>query len=408
MPEKPQSNAAFISHAKADQKRAQEIAAALEERGLKCWIAPRDVRGGRSYGDEIIKGIEKSRGFVLVLSAASNESAFVAREVERAISKKRPVFTVRIENVEPSPALELFISGTQWIDAFSGRRATPMNRLAALLAEEPEAEPSQAAADEVRPAPRKLPRWALPAGALTALLVAIGLAIALRPGLPPTSEDASLLVDPVSLNKQDVKDRRQIAAGDTIEQATGRALGLGAAASTDDDFQACEKASGDAGIAACDRAIASGKFTGRNLSYLYNDRGFLRMQQGELDKALADLDEAIRIDASNLFAFWNRGAVYGARGDLERAREDFSEALALNPDTTTKAKIEEALAAINSSVAKNSDPSVISDPSAFSGQTEGLSAAAPIDAMQAAPPVAVMPAAPSLASPPTPLQIPVR
>jgi len=72
---------AFISHAKADEKKAREIAAALEERGFKCWIAPRNVRPGHSYGDEIVRGIEKSRAFILVLSKASNGSAFVAREV---------------------------------------------------------------------------------------------------------------------------------------------------------------------------------------------------------------------------------------------------------------------------------------------------------------------------------------
>ncbi len=52
---------AFISYAKADQKRAQEIADGLEARGFTCWIAPRDVRPGRSYGDEIIRGIESAR-----------------------------------------------------------------------------------------------------------------------------------------------------------------------------------------------------------------------------------------------------------------------------------------------------------------------------------------------------------
>ncbi|HBH42017.1 MAG TPA: hypothetical protein DDW26_08975 [Rhizobiales bacterium] len=97
------------------------MAASLEERGLESWIAPRDVRAGRSYGDEIITGIENARSFVLVLSRASNDSAFVAREVERAVSKKKPIFAIRVANVEPSPSLELFISGTQWIDAFSGR-----------------------------------------------------------------------------------------------------------------------------------------------------------------------------------------------------------------------------------------------------------------------------------------------
>ena len=104
-PGKSPDFAAFISHAKADQKRAHEIAASLEESGLKCWIAPRDVRPGQSYGDEIIRGIERSRSFILVLSKASNESPFVSREVERAVSKRKPIFPIRIEDVVPSSSL---------------------------------------------------------------------------------------------------------------------------------------------------------------------------------------------------------------------------------------------------------------------------------------------------------------
>ena len=127
--------AAFISHAKADQKRAQQIVAALEQRGFKCWIAPRDVRPGRTYGDEIIRGIERSRCFILALSKASDESPFVAREVERAVSKRKPIFPIRLEPVEPSSGLELFVSSTQWIDAF-GDSGELIDRLADLLAAE--------------------------------------------------------------------------------------------------------------------------------------------------------------------------------------------------------------------------------------------------------------------------------
>ena len=133
-------------------------------------------------------------------------------------------------------------------------------------------------------------------------------------------------------------------------------LGL---AGRDADYQTCEAATGDEAISACDRAIAGGKFAGRNLSYLYSDRGFLRMQKGELDLALADLNEAARIDPSNFYAFWNRGAVYAAKGDFGRAQEDLTTALALNPDKSSKAKIEEALSAVESAVkTEPSDPAV--------------------------------------------------
>ena len=133
-PAKPASQrSAFISYAKADTKKAQEIATSLEQRGLTCWIAPRDVRVGRTYGDEIIRGIETSRTLVLILSEAANRSPFVAREVERAVSKGKPVFPIRVEEVLPSPSLELFIASTQWIDAWSGKLTPHVDSLASLL-----------------------------------------------------------------------------------------------------------------------------------------------------------------------------------------------------------------------------------------------------------------------------------
>jgi hypothetical protein len=104
--------AAFISYAKQDSEKAQEIAEQLEEHGFKCWIAPRDVRPGRAYGDEIIRGIERSRAFILVLSEASNASGFVSREIERAVSKKADFHHPR-RGRPAAPALELFVSSTQ-------------------------------------------------------------------------------------------------------------------------------------------------------------------------------------------------------------------------------------------------------------------------------------------------------
>jgi tetratricopeptide (TPR) repeat protein len=297
---------AFISHAKPDVKKAQAIAAALEERGFKCWIAPRDVRPGRSYGDEIIRGIEKSRSFVLILSEASNDSAFVAREVERAVSKNKPVFPIRIADVAPSPALELFISSTQWIDAFPGERlSSQIDQLATYLAEEGSEEGVEAIRKPPPPSPRRR-SYAMPA-----VLVVGGILT--------------------------------LAAGGLLWQ-TMRHVEPDPAA--DADFQACETGSGEASIAACERAIAGGLYTGHNLSLLYNDRGYMRMMKGELDPALADFEVAMRLDPKNYFAYWNRGAVYAAKGDVDRAKADYQMALALNPDADSRKKIEAALASL--------------------------------------------------------------
>lgn len=159
--EKAPALAAFISYAKQDSEKAQEIADQLEEHGCKYWIAPRDVRPGRAYGDEIIRGIERSRAFILVLSSASNASGFVSREIERAVSKNKPIFTIRVEDVQPAPALELFVSSTQWIDVFKGRLSLQIDRLAQLLGEdEGVAAPSASLAQP--PPARDRPLWRSP------------------------------------------------------------------------------------------------------------------------------------------------------------------------------------------------------------------------------------------------------
>jgi hypothetical protein len=120
---------AFISYASENREKAEELCASLEQRGLVCWMAPRDIRAGREYADEIIHGLERSAAVVLVLSQAANTSVFVLREIERAVSKDINVVPVHIEDVTPSPGLELFISGTHWMDVWRGNWDAHMDRL---------------------------------------------------------------------------------------------------------------------------------------------------------------------------------------------------------------------------------------------------------------------------------------
>jgi TIR domain/LCCL domain len=121
---------AFISYASEDESVASTISAYLEQSGVSCWIASRDVRPGADYGAEIIDAIEASASLVLVLSEHANSSEFVKREVERAVSKGKPIFPVRVREVVPSKSLELFISSAEWIDAWQPPIEQYLGRLA--------------------------------------------------------------------------------------------------------------------------------------------------------------------------------------------------------------------------------------------------------------------------------------
>lgn len=142
------SYSAFISHASDDAAAARLVCEVLESQGLTCWMAPRDVRLGRDYPTEIIRGIEFSTCLVLLLSASANESEFVSREVERAVGRGKPIYPMRIEEVWPGRKLELFVGQLQWMDAWVGELENHARRLAEQLGdvrpERPALSPSSA------------------------------------------------------------------------------------------------------------------------------------------------------------------------------------------------------------------------------------------------------------------------
>jgi adenylate cyclase len=113
----PTSIHVFISYASQDVAVADAIVGALEGDGLKCWIAPRDVTPGEFYADAIVRALNSARTFVLVLSENAAASAHVLREVERASAKRHSIISFRIGSISLSPALEYFLSASQWLDA---------------------------------------------------------------------------------------------------------------------------------------------------------------------------------------------------------------------------------------------------------------------------------------------------
>ena len=68
---------------------------------------------------------------------------------------------------------------------------------------------------------------------------------------------------------------------------------------SDRDYKACAESSDDPAIAACDRAIACGKFDGDRLSELHNNRGVEYKSKHELDRAIADFSDAIKLNPKN-------------------------------------------------------------------------------------------------------------
>lgn len=80
----------------------------------------------------------------------------------------------------------------------------------------------------------------------------------------------------------------------------------------------------------------------------YISRGFAYADKGDLDRAIDDFSTAIKLEPDEAENYYNRGRAYARKGDRDRAIEDYEKALTLDPGEDTKKDIEEELKALKS------------------------------------------------------------
>jgi hypothetical protein len=111
----------FVSHVREDEAAASEVVDELERRGIRCWIAPRDVNPGQPFDDEIVAAIEASRAVLLIFSDRCNDSQYIRREVTVAGESQKVIIPFRIEDAQPRRGLRVRLPDLHWVDAFVSR-----------------------------------------------------------------------------------------------------------------------------------------------------------------------------------------------------------------------------------------------------------------------------------------------
>ena len=109
----------FISYPSENKSVAFAICAKMEEKHIRCWIAPRDILPGQNYAEALFDAIGSSSIFILVLSENTNHSPHIISEVQRAFNTNRVLIPFRIEDIEPSKALQYYLGSSHWLDALT-------------------------------------------------------------------------------------------------------------------------------------------------------------------------------------------------------------------------------------------------------------------------------------------------
>lgn len=195
----------FVSYPHDEKPIADAVVNSLENRRVRCWVAPRDVPPGADWAGAIMTAISSCRMVVLVFSDSANDSDHILREVRAASDAGIPIIPFRTTDAAPSPSLQYYLGGTHWLDALSGSIEAHLHQLATTVAQmlgsagEPEMGDRPLAVAVVEPATPAWPGWGnipvstkIGAGFAVAMAIVVSIIVAATGSGDETVTDAEL------------------------------------------------------------------------------------------------------------------------------------------------------------------------------------------------------------------------
>ncbi|MGI9415216.1 MAG: TIR domain-containing protein [Hyphomicrobiales bacterium] len=351
-----QQTCLFISHSATDHEAAAMLCAALEARGLKCWIAPRDIPAGGDYAEAIISAIGASDAMVVLFSERANGSQHIRREVERALNYEKRICPVTIDNARLTGALDYFLATLQWTDA----SAAPLDQAIARAADQLHAtltQPADGPANTwaaVPAAPKPAPAADLVVRPVEIVGEESGAALWLKNRVERTLVEFLGAQGLTVMHRADTEP----AAGSAKHELNGSIVAEGDGATIavslyrQDKVKASATLSGhEDDLRAIEGALAEALFYGMSVSprslrhtprkkkptqaveafafYLEARRAFTA---GRADAALALLDRALGIDKGFAMAHWAKGEIHAALGNQAEQEDAKREATRIDAD----------------------------------------------------------------------------
>lgn len=187
----------FLSHNSKDKPAVRALKAALEARGLSCWLDEDQLRPGLPWQTPLERGIRDARS-VAVCVGADGLGPWEDQEMQAALGLAvrdgRPVIPVLLRGAPAKPKLPLFLSNRTWVDLRTGIDGAALDRLVwGISGNGPDGAAASGPCESAQSPSR---RRAIPtAAALAALTFAAGGLVWLAPWLPPEQSLAGQVAD---------------------------------------------------------------------------------------------------------------------------------------------------------------------------------------------------------------------
>ncbi len=108
----------FISYSFVNKTIADATCHVLEECGIPCWIAPRNIIPGKTWAGNIVQAIRDCSLMVLIYSEDSNGSSQVANEVDKAFSHGKIIIPFMVDSTPMNDDFGYYLSRKHWLVAY--------------------------------------------------------------------------------------------------------------------------------------------------------------------------------------------------------------------------------------------------------------------------------------------------
>lgn len=106
----------FLSYSSLDEKLARGICDYLEQNGVNCWAAYKDIRPNELYAKQIMSAMAQCHCLLFLLTQNSNNSTPILSELERATTTQHiPIVTIKQGAFTVAEEIMFYIARRQFI-----------------------------------------------------------------------------------------------------------------------------------------------------------------------------------------------------------------------------------------------------------------------------------------------------
>ena len=170
----------FISYSSKDGAVAERLCMQLEQRGISCWIAPRNIIAGDEWATAITTAIGAAKVFLIIYSENSAHSTQVPKEINLANNRNLYIIPYKIDGMALINEFEYYLSNSHWIQANPSENDMKIDELCDIIASKISSPVSKAAVRDntAESKPVNVQKESKPAKWLVPLIICATVAIA--------------------------------------------------------------------------------------------------------------------------------------------------------------------------------------------------------------------------------------